>query len=99
MSGLGTTYRKRDDIKKVRETRDCILLCKHHLLELGATEDAITAIETRAWDLVEKPVIEAKTTPPADINLLVATGEVRRRVFFFFFARLINEPSGLVFCL
>ncbi len=79
MSYLDTTYCKHDDITRVQETRDCILLYKHHLLELGATEDVITVVENRVWDLVEKPTTEAKTVPPADINLLVdhvLTGEV-----------------------
>jgi pyruvate dehydrogenase E1 component alpha subunit len=100
MSDPDTTYRKRDDIKTVRETRDCILMNKHRLLELGATEDELTAVEDRVRDFVEKQAAEAEAAPPADINLLVDhvfTGEVRGEdgffinCFFVFFAT--NQPT------
>ncbi len=100
MSDQDTMRHKRDNIKTMYETCDCILFCKRRWLELGATEDKITAVEDRARDLDEKQATEAKVAPPADIILLVnhlLTSELQRCFFSVFFSCLINEPSRIFY--
>jgi pyruvate dehydrogenase E1 component alpha subunit len=72
MSDPGTTYRSRDEVQKMRATRDTIRLLQTQILESGAaTEAELGAIEARVRKHVDEAVEQAKTDPlPADSELL-----------------------------
>eukprot|EP01007_Sphenomonas_quadrangularis_P001184 NODE_2099_length_678_cov_147.289348_g1772_i0.p1 GENE.NODE_2099_length_678_cov_147.289348_g1772_i0~~NODE_2099_length_678_cov_147.289348_g1772_i0.p1 ORF type:complete len:141 (-),score=67.40 NODE_2099_length_678_cov_147.289348_g1772_i0:207-629(-) len=69
MSDPGTTYRTREDVDKVRQTRDCIEKLRRRLLEERlATEDDIKALEKKAKDVVEEGVQAAEAAPVTAIE-------------------------------
>jgi len=71
MSDPDTTYRTRDDIKLVRETRDPILILRNRLIEAGlATDDELKSIEKEVRAQVQKEVDEALKADPTPLDLL-----------------------------
>ncbi|EGD72735.1 pyruvate dehydrogenase E1 component alpha [Salpingoeca rosetta] len=71
MSDPDTTYRTRDDIKKVRTTFDPILLFRNHMVEAGfATEDELKAAEKEIRASVKAEADEALAAPPTSQDLL-----------------------------
>lgn len=71
MSDPGTTYRSRDEIQKVRETRDCIEKVKGRLLRHNlASETEIAAIDKEIKIIVDEAVEFAKTSPEPPLGEL-----------------------------
>jgi len=71
MSDPDSTYRTKDDIKKVRDERDCILYVRNLLLEQGlATEAQLTDIEREVKAFVEAEAVEAEKAPLTNPNEL-----------------------------
>jgi pyruvate dehydrogenase E1 component alpha subunit len=65
MSDPGITYRSRDEVERMRATRDCIELVKSRLQEAGwATADELKATEKRVRDEVAAAVEEARAGAP-----------------------------------
>jgi pyruvate dehydrogenase E1 component alpha subunit len=64
MSDPGTTYRTREEIQQVRETRDPIERVKGRILRAGyATEEDLKAIDAEVKALVDEAVEFAKSSP------------------------------------
>jgi pyruvate dehydrogenase E1 component alpha subunit len=64
MSDPGTTYRTREEIQKMRETRDPIEKVKSRLFKLGfATEEDLKAIDAEVKVMVDEAVEFAKSSP------------------------------------
>lgn len=71
MSDPGTTYRSREEIQKVRETRDCIEKVKGRLLRHNfATEADIAAIDKEVKAVVDEAVEFAKNSPEPPLSEL-----------------------------
>lgn len=69
MSDPGITYRNRDEVTRMRESRDCIEQVKGRIVEAGwATQDELKAMEKEIRTQVQKEVDEAKqgSLPPAE---------------------------------
>ena len=98
MSDPETMYRKRVDIKMVRETRDCILLlCKCRLLELGATEHETTAVEDpmcATWLRSRRPRLGLHPRPISTFSLPTRS---LARYDGLFFLRFVNEPGPAIY--
>merc|ERR1712146_623764 len=73
MSDPDTTYRTRDDIKKMRTDFDPITMMKHRMIEAGfATEEEIKAIDKEIRDSVNAEADAALEAPPSSLSDLTA---------------------------
>lgn len=64
MSDPGIAYRKKEEVDKVRQERDCILLVRNRLLSTGlATEDELKVVEKEVRKQVNEEVEQAKASP------------------------------------
>ncbi len=62
MSDPGLTYRDREEVASMKQTRDCIKKVEEYVLEKGLAEEAdLKAIEKDARKHVKESVAEAKT--------------------------------------
>ena len=62
--GDAQTYRAEDEVKKVRENRDCIENFAHQTLTAGlVNKDELASIDREISALVDEAVIEAKAAP------------------------------------
>jgi len=71
MSDPGTTYRSRDDVKNVRDERDCITKMAKYLIQANfATDEELKAIERKAKKDVDDELVKAEAAPDADMKEL-----------------------------
>ena len=56
-------YRTRDEVQKVREERDAIEQVRKRLLDTGATEDELKAIDKEIKDIVNEAAEFSKESP------------------------------------
>jgi pyruvate dehydrogenase E1 component alpha subunit len=70
--GDAQTYRAPDEVKKIRETRDCIARFVERTISAGLLESAgIKAIDEEVMNLIDDSVVEAKAgAKPASADLL-----------------------------
>ncbi len=69
MSDPGITYRSRDEVTKIRESRDCIQKVKNIILQNSiATEAEVKEIEKSIKARIEKDVEQAKRDPFPEIK-------------------------------
>jgi pyruvate dehydrogenase E1 component alpha subunit len=72
MSDPGVSYRSRDEVNEMRQTRDCLLLVRNRLLESGwATEADFKAIDRDARAEIQSAIQFAESSPfPAPEQLI-----------------------------
>jgi pyruvate dehydrogenase E1 component alpha subunit len=70
--GDAQTYRGPDEVKKIRETRDCLAHFARRVTSAGLADPAeLARIDREAKDLIENAVVKAKTAPkPAASELI-----------------------------
>jgi pyruvate dehydrogenase E1 component alpha subunit len=56
-------YRTKEEVQEMREQRDCIENARRALLEMGAAEDALKAIETEVRTIVQEAAQFAQDSP------------------------------------
>ena len=62
--GDAQTYRGKDEVKKLRDQKDCLDLFRRRVSEAGLLEDAeFEAIDAEARELIERSVAKAKAAP------------------------------------
>ncbi|KNC79320.1 pyruvate dehydrogenase E1 component subunit alpha, mitochondrial [Sphaeroforma arctica JP610] len=72
MSDPGTSYRTRDEVKKMRQGSDPIMGLKNRIIEAGMiTEEEIKAIDKQAKEQVDAAVAVAKESPEIDDSGMV----------------------------
>ncbi len=71
MSDPGTSYRSRDEIKAVRESRDALKQAKAQIIAAEyATEEELKAVDREVKAEVDQAVEEAKADPQPDASLV-----------------------------
>lgn len=71
MSDPGTTYRTRDEVQHMRETKDPIADVQKRILQSGfATEDELKAIDRSCREQVEAAAEQAKQDPEPEADML-----------------------------
>ena len=70
--GDAQTYRRQNEVKNLRETKDCLDLFRKKVTVDGAVNDMdLNAIDERVMQLIDESVSEAKSAPkPAETELL-----------------------------
>ena len=70
--GDAQTYRPQNEVKNLRETKDCLDLFRKKVTADGAVSDTdLNAIDERVMQLIDESVSEAKSAPkPAETELL-----------------------------
>jgi pyruvate dehydrogenase E1 component alpha subunit len=69
MSDPGTTYRTREEVAKMRSSKDCINGLKKYIMDWGVASEAdLKAIDKAAKAEVDEAVEEAKKSPEPDIK-------------------------------
>ena len=63
-------YRTRDEVQKMREERDAIEAVRKRLLDAGAAEDELKAIDKEIKDVVNASADFAKESPEPDLSEL-----------------------------
>jgi pyruvate dehydrogenase E1 component alpha subunit len=82
MSDSGLTYRTKDDVTKVRETKDCINKIKSYILEFKvATENDLKGIEREIRENLAKDVEKCKSDPLPDPSELTTEVYIEKPAF------------------
>jgi TPP-dependent pyruvate/acetoin dehydrogenase alpha subunit len=64
-SGDAQLYRGKDEVKRLREERDCIKIFRRRVAEAALLEtDALDAVDAEIADLIERAVASAQAAPP-----------------------------------
>ena len=62
---LFRSYRGPDEVKKLRESRDCLAMFRERVTEAGLLDTAdLNAIDSEAEALIDGAVAKAKVAPP-----------------------------------
>eukprot|EP00760_Papus_ankaliazontas_P025568 PhM_4_TR2788/c0_g1_i1/m.78383/K00161/PDHA, pdhA; pyruvate dehydrogenase E1 component alpha subunit len=73
MSDPGTSYRSRDDVKHVREERDCITKMKNYILQSNlVAEEELKSIERKAKKVVDEELVRAEKDVDPELKELWA---------------------------
>jgi len=92
MSDPGTTYRSRDEITKVRDSKDPVTNVKAKLLKLGvATEEEIKEIDKKVRAEVDEALKFARDGPDPDLNQLFQHVLIDTRCFI----RAVELPNSV----
>jgi len=104
MSDPGTSYRTRDEIQEVRQTRDPIMLFKDKILSAGlVSQEDLKSIDSAVRKEVDEAVKIAKTAPEipveelaADVQVNFLEGKIRGTTPWDSFShKRINTPFNL----
>ena len=64
-SGDAQLYRGKDEVKRLREERDCIKNFRRRVAEAALLElDALDAVDAEVAELIERAVTSARAAPP-----------------------------------